>query len=351
MMRPVAPGRSPLLLVAALVLLAGVSCGGDQVADPTPTSAPTTSTTTATTECTAPTYTVQMPTGWHVNEPSEAAPCRWFHPESFELPQNTEVLGIAIHLRYEAADFSRISDPENRLEEILDVRETQVDGREAVRLHSESRGEGLLDAGVEIVSWYVDTGSRTLSAATTGASEGSFEDHVDVLDAMMESLRFTSEPCSSVEQTGLRDLGDSVPDPVKRTRQEIFDAAAACDYERLGELAEQGNRDFTFSFGGGNDAAEFWRRQEQEGADPLHKLVVLLDLSHATRQVEASTQYLWPSAFAYDSWDEVPEREKQELSRLYSAEELEGFERFGAYVGHRVGIAADGEWLFFVAGD
>jgi hypothetical protein len=29
----------------------------------------------------------------------------------------------------------------------------------------------------------------------------------------------------------------------------------------------------------------------------------------------------------------------------------EGFERFGSYTGYRIGIAADGDWLFFVAGD
>ncbi|MBW3536425.1 MAG: hypothetical protein KY395_01470 [Actinobacteria bacterium] len=349
MMRPTAAAPSPLRSIAALALLVGVSCGGDEVAQPTTTSSPTTSA--ATTECAAPTYTVEMPEGWHVNEPSEAAPCRWFHPEPFELPQNTEVLGVAIHLRYEAVEFSRISDPDSRVDDILDARETKVDGRDAVRLHTESQGEGLLEAGVEAVSWYVDTGSRTLSAATTGASEGSFEDNVDVLDNMMASLRFTSEPCSSVEQTGLRDLAASVPDPVKRTRQEIFDAARACDYERLGELAEQGDREFTFSFGGGNDAAEFWRTEEAQGDDPLHKLVVLLDMSHGTSDTEGTMQYLWPSAFTYDSWDEVPEREKRELSRLYTAEEMENFERFGSYAGHRIAIASDGEWLFFVAGD
>lgn len=350
MMRPIERCRPSLLSIVALVCLVAVSCGRDDGASPTTTSSPTTSAA-AGTECTAPTYTVNMPEGWSVNDPSEAAPCRWFNPEPFELPQNTEVIGVAIHLRYEAVEYSRVSDPDSRLDETLEVEETEVDGRQAVRLHARATGQGLLDEGTEIVSWYVDTGSRTLSAATTQAAQGSFETNVATLDDMMESLRFTTEPCSSVEQPGMRELGPDVPDAVKRTREEIFDAARACDYERLGEVADEGERDFTFSFGGGDDAADFWRTEESEGRDTLHKLVALLDLSHATRDTEGTTQYLWPSAFSYDSWDEVPERAKEELSRVYTAEEMESFEQFGAYGGHRIGIAEDGEWLFFVAGD
>jgi hypothetical protein len=36
---------------------------------------------------------------------------------------------------------------------------------------------------------------------------------------------------------------------------------------------------------------------------------------------------------------------------LYTEADVEQWERFGGYTGYRVGIAADGEWLSFVAGD
>ena len=40
------------------------------------------------------------------------------------------------------------------------------------------------------------------------------------------------------------------------------------------------------------------------------------------------------------------------LLELYPIEELrQQFEIVGGYVGWRTGIAADGEWLFFVEGD
>ena len=60
---------------------------------------------------------------------------------------------------------------------------------------------------------------------------------------------------------------------------------------------------------------------------------------------------MWPAAFGYDDWQSVPEPARDELRGLYGPQDLAGFEQFGAYAGYRVGIAADGEWLFFVAGD
>lgn len=62
-------------------------------------------------------------------------------------------------------------------------------------------------------------------------------------------------------------------------------------------------------------------------------------------------RYVWPSAFAYDSWDEVPEVDREALRPLYGDDDLESFDRFGGYIGHRVVIREDGTWTAFVAGD
>ncbi|MBT8208878.1 MAG: hypothetical protein KJO18_11420 [Acidimicrobiia bacterium] len=61
--------------------------------------------------------------------------------------------------------------------------------------------------------------------------------------------------------------------------------------------------------------------------------------------------YSWPPAFAYDSWDEVPEAERQQIAALYTDQDLESFDQFGSYAGWRIGITEGGAWLFFVAGD
>lgn len=64
-----------------------------------------------------------------------------------------------------------------------------------------------------------------------------------------------------------------------------------------------------------------------------------------------ATYYSWPPAFARDTWDEVPEVERQQIAALYTDEEMESFSLFGSYAGWRIGITEGGAWLFFVAGD
>lgn len=146
----------------------------------------------------------------------------------------------------------------------------------------------------------------------------------------------------------------ALPEAVARTRQRIADAAVACDYESLGSLAEEGDEPFTHSFGDAGDPASFWERQEAErdrGRRPLHDLVAILDLPHGVTEHHGVVRYVWPSAFAYGSWDEVPEADREALRPLYGDDDLESFDRFGGYIGHRVVIREDGTWTAFVAGD
>ena len=81
-------------------------------------------------------------------------------------------------------------------------------------------------------------------------------------------------------------------------------------------------------------------------------LVGLLERPYGTVDTpQRRRQYVWPSAFAYDQWEQVPADEREALTPLYDEDDFAGFEQFGAYIGHRVGIAENGDWLFFVAGD
>ncbi len=65
-----------------------------------------------------------------------------------------------------------------------------------------------------------------------------------------------------------------------------------------------------------------------------------------TRQRE-----LWPTAYAFERWDDVPASARQELRRIYGDVDLRRFESLGSYVGHRVGITGSGDWILFVGGD
>jgi hypothetical protein len=62
------------------------------------------------------------------------------------------------------------------------------------------------------------------------------------------------------EQAGL-------PAPVAEMRRAIAEAAAACDYEALEGLALSDGT-FTYSFGGGERPAAFWRDGEARGRSP-----------------------------------------------------------------------------------
>ena len=191
--------RRSLLGFALTAAFVGSACGTDEAATPTTSSTSSTvgSTTsgppssTAGIRCDHPTFSVEYPAGWSTNDESEGEPCRWFHPEPFDVPENSEAVGLAISLRYDDVDFEFVTDPKNNSDEILDRQRTEVDGKTAVRMHTRSTGKGLLDAGVESVTWYVDLGTETLAGATHGVAEGGLEQNAPVLDSMMESLEFT----------------------------------------------------------------------------------------------------------------------------------------------------------------
>jgi len=141
---------------------------------------------------------------------------------------------------------------------------------------------------------------------------------------------------------------DGLPAPVAETRRAVAAAAVACDYETLEALA---GPDLTTSFGGGGfDNIPRW---EEEGTYPaLQLLVELFETPFATQDFEDLPRYyVWPSAFVYDTWEEIPQDDLDALLTVYTQEELDQHSGFGSYALWRIGITEDGQWQFFVAGD
>jgi len=139
-----------------------------------------------------------------------------------------------------------------------------------------------------------------------------------------------------------------LPEPVAATRRAIATAAIACDFVALEAL---GGSDLNTSFGGGGfDNIPRW---EVEGTYPaLELLVELFDTPYATQDFEDLPRYyVWPSAFVYDSWEEIPPADLEALRSIYTDEELDQIAGFGSYALWRIGITEDGQWRFFVAGD
>jgi hypothetical protein len=160
------------------------------------------------------------------------------------------------------------------------------------------------------------------------------------------------EPEAGCSTAGLRlTLSEQdLPVEVAEVRQRVFEAAIACDYDTLEQIALERGEGFTFSFGGGDSAAAFWRDVEEAGTEeplPMRALATILTLPY-TRNEAGS--YAWPTAY-----DESPEEaDGQALvdAGLYSRGEVELMQTQGTgYLGYRTAITPDGDWQFFVAGD
>ena len=189
-----------------------------------------------------------------------------------------------------------------------------------------------------------------LVAALTGCGDDDTDTAADTSSTSSTADPKVREDCSSA----LMEV--PAPDPdlpaiVQETRADILEAALACDYDGLAEIATAGDGPFTVSFGGEDDPAAFWRRLEAEGRPVMETLVELLGMPWRENTADGTTQYVWPAAFGYDGWSDVPEGEREQLRDVYGDEELASFEQFGSYIGWRVGVTADGDWLFFVEGD
>lgn len=141
---------------------------------------------------------------------------------------------------------------------------------------------------------------------------------------------------------------EDLPEAVVQTLGKITLFGSRCWFDDLELVAGDG---FTASFGGG-DPSDLWTRQEENGEQPMYQLMRILDMPHGTVDLGDQLMYVWPSAAAFDGpWDEMPDVDKEPLRALYDEEDFADFASFGGYIGYRIGITADGDWSFFVAGD
>jgi hypothetical protein len=139
------------------------------------------------------------------------------------------------------------------------------------------------------------------------------------------------------------------PDPatapeavVEATRTALLDAARAGDWDAIAALLPADGR-FTASFGAEDDPIAYYRSLPR---DPLPDLVTILEAPGA----ELEGLFVWPDLHARVPFT-VDEAERTELDARYGADFVAAWEQQGSYTGWRVGIAADGTWRFFVAGD
>jgi hypothetical protein len=130
-----------------------------------------------------------------------------------------------------------------------------------------------------------------------------------------------------------------LPEQVAEKREAILEAAESGDPDAVATLA--GER-FSYTFGGevAGGPAAYWRQLEDQGEQPIETLAAILRMPYTVSR----GIYVWP--FAFDKApDEITDHERELLGELADDFGPEG------YLGWRAGIAADGTWLYFVAGD
>ena len=144
-----------------------------------------------------------------------------------------------------------------------------------------------------------------------------------------------------------------LPVAVARTRERILQAARSGDLEKL-LLVMQSNETLpVFSFADEKDPIAFWKANfpDSDGVEILATLIQILETGFV--HVAAGTpqdMYVWPY-FAQTPLKDLSRDQKVELFRIVTGSDYKEMNEFGAYSFYRVGIAPDGVWHYFVAGE
>jgi hypothetical protein len=191
-----------------------------------------------------------------------------------------------------------------------------------------------------------------LALAGCGSDEGNDAAStvpVTVTETVTLTETVSGEPEVTCSTAGLRLTlpEQELPAEVADVRKRIFDAAVACDYDTLEQIALEKGAGFTFSYGDATDASEYWRRLEDEGTQkPMRALATILTLPYTRNE---SGSYAWPTAYSENpteaAWQALVD------AGLYTQDQIDQMKTAGSYLGWRTAITADGDWQFFVAGD
>jgi hypothetical protein len=166
------------------------------------------------------------------------------------------------------------------------------------------------------------------------ACAGGETDTVSVTETQVE----TETATETVTETVAEPVG--LPPDVAETHAALLEAAESGDYELLRPLVLE---EFSYTFGRpGEGPIEYWQQVEADTDEsPIEILARLLRLPYTL----SSGTYVWP--FAFDKTEDELTRHERRLLGDLAAFSGAG----GGYLGWRAGIAPDGTWRFFIAGD
>ncbi|MEX0825439.1 MAG: Gmad2 immunoglobulin-like domain-containing protein [Acidimicrobiia bacterium] len=199
----------------------------------------------------------------------------------------------------------------------------------------------------------------TLRAFESSAEDGrptNVREHPLWLHGDAEAPGSTTIPTDEAECSGslagaVLAQQDGLPDAVAAKRAAIWNAAVECDWDQLQSLL---GPSFAYSYGGQDDSVDapinFWQGLEEDGEDPIRFLAELLSQPFGILENQDITYYVWPSVHT-KPWEDVTDAERESLRPLFDEADFADFEAFGAYYHYRIGILANGDWVYFIAGD
>ena len=172
--------------------------------------------------------------------------------------------------------------------------------------------------------------------------------YADALIAVKDGGIFRHGPPAEV----LTDIS-KIPEPVRRMRELIVEAAASGDVERLRSILGKGETATQIGDGSEEDPVAAIKALSGD-PDGLEILAIMLDLlSTGFVRLEPGTpdeMYVWPY-FVARPLDQLSPPEKVDLLRLMTAGDFANMQEFGSYNFYRIGISPDGQWKFLAGGD
>ncbi|THV14107.1 hypothetical protein [Rhizobium rhizophilum] len=147
---------------------------------------------------------------------------------------------------------------------------------------------------------------------------------------------------------------EKAPEPVRRMRELIIEAAKTGDISKLKPLMNPGPDQTSVPLQDPEQDPIDALKAVSGDSDGIEILAILLDiLSTGFVQLDQGTAeeaYVWPY-FAGKSLGLLTPQEKVELLRIVTAGDVAEMQEYGNYNFFRVGITPDGRWKFLTVGD
>jgi hypothetical protein len=147
---------------------------------------------------------------------------------------------------------------------------------------------------------------------------------------------------------------EKAPEPVRRMRELIIEAAKTGDISKLKPLMNPGPDQTSVPLQDPEQDPIDALKAVSGDSDGIEILAILLDiLSTGFVQLDKGTAeetYVWPY-FAGKSLGLLTPQEKVELLRIVTAGDVAEMQEYGNYNFFRVGITPDGRWKFLTVGD